>query len=73
MNQLKIVAANGAPIHKCRNLKRKFYNCHRKMYFNQECILHKLTPKFCKSHNPNYLYGTKLYICMYMFYVRQCF
>jgi hypothetical protein len=37
------------------------------MYFNQECILHKLTPKFYKSHNPNDLYSTKLYTYIYIY------
>ena len=38
----KILAAAQAHIHQFGNLKKKLYNCNANIYFNQECLCHKI-------------------------------
>lgn len=40
----KILAATQAYIHQFGNLKKKLYNCDTNIYFNQECLWHKIIP-----------------------------
>lgn len=40
----KILAATQAHIHHFGNLKKKLYNCNTNIYFNQECLCHKIIP-----------------------------
>ena len=45
----KILAATQAHIHQFGNLKKNLYNCNINIYFNQECLCHKIIPDSEKS------------------------
>jgi len=45
----KILAATKAHIHRFENLKKKLYNCNTNIYFNQECLCHKIIPDSKKT------------------------
>jgi len=45
----KILTATQAHIHQFGNLKKKLYNCNTNIYFNRECLCHKIIPDSKKS------------------------
>jgi hypothetical protein len=48
MNKLKIVNASRGFIHQYENVKRKLLSCNADIYFNQQCLLKRLIPKFAR-------------------------
>ena len=54
MNKLKIVNASRGFVHQYKNVKRKLLSCNADIYFNQQCLRKKLTPKFARIKIPNY-------------------
>jgi hypothetical protein len=53
MNKLKIINASQGYIHQYENVKRKLLSCNADIYFNQQCVLRKLTPKYARFKIPN--------------------
>ena len=46
MNKMKIIGTSQVHIHRFKNLKRKILNCNANLLFNQECLKHKIIPKY---------------------------
>jgi hypothetical protein len=52
MNKLKIINASRGVIHQYENVKRKLLSCNADIYFNQQCLLRRLIPKFARIKIP---------------------
>ena len=54
MSSIKIAKASQATgIYQYKNNKRKILKCCANIYFNKQCLKHKLTPNYTKIHLPH--------------------
>jgi len=50
--KVKVNARQATSIHKYKNLRQKLLQCNANIFFNKQCLIHKVTPTYAKIHIP---------------------
>ena len=50
--KVKVIASQARFIYQYKNLRLKLMNCNANIYFNKQCLVHKVTPTYAKIRVP---------------------
>ena len=50
--KVKVIASQAISIYKYKNLRQKLLNCNANIYFNKQCLTHKVIPTYAKIRVP---------------------
>jgi hypothetical protein len=53
MDHIKIIAGQAYTINAYKNIRTKIMKCGANIYFNQQCLIWKIIPKYAKLNVPN--------------------
>jgi hypothetical protein len=53
IDHIKIIARQAYSINVYKNIRTKIMKCGANIYFNQQCLIRKIIPKYAKLNVPN--------------------